>query len=224
MAKPVYETLTDYRRYPEAEMEGRARSFYADIRCRRTVREYADTPVPRSVIEHALLAAGSAPSGANLQPWHFTVVASTALKHRIREAAEVEEREFYNGRAPADWLAALEPLGTDENKPFLDIAPVLIVVFAQRFGTLPDGGRVKHYYVPESVGIATGFLLAALHHSGLVTLTHTPSPMNFLNDICGRPESEKAYLLVVAGYPAADCRVPEHGGLRKPLAEIADWR
>ena len=224
MVQPVFDTLQSYRRYPPAEMQDRAAEFYADIRRRRTVRDYDDAPVPRSVIEHALLAAATAPSGANLQPWHFTVVESAALKHRIREAAEVEEREFYGGRAPQDWLDALAPLGTDQNKPFLEIAPVLIVIFAQRFATLPDGSRVKHYYVPESVGIATGFLLAALHHAGLVTLTHTPSPMNFLNEICGRPDSEKPYLLLVAGYPAADCTVPRHGGLRRRLDEIADWR
>ena len=222
--EPVFDALDGYRRFPPEVMEERAAEFYADLRRRRTVRDFDAAPVPRSVIEHALLAAATAPSGANLQPWHFTVVQEPALKSRIRAAAEVEEREFYNGRAPQDWLDALAPLGTDQNKPFLEIAPVLIVIFAQRFATMPDGSRVKHYYVPESVGIATGFLLAALHHAGLVTLTHTPSPMNFLNEICGRPESEKPYLLLVAGYPAQDCTVPRHGGLRKALSEVADWR
>lgn len=224
MPQPVFDALPGYRRYQPQEMEDRAAAFYTELRRRRSVREYDDAPVPHGVIEHALLAASTAPSGANLQPWHFTVVQDPVLKRRIRQAAEIEEQEFYNGRAPQDWLDALAPLGTDQNKPFLEVAPVLIVIFAQRFATMPDGSRVKHYYVPESVGIATGFLLASLHYAGLVTLTHTPSPMNFLNEICGRPESEKPYLLLVAGYPAQGCTVPRHGGLRKALSEIADWR
>lgn len=224
MSTPILEKLSAYRAYPAAEMEARAAAFYQDMRRRRTVREFADTPVPRTVIEHALLAAGTAPSGANLQPWHFTVIDSQKAKRRIREAAEAEEREFYNGRAPQEWLDALAPLGTDANKPFLETAPVLIAIFGQRFSRSGEGGKVKNYYVPESVGIATGFLLAALHHAGLVTLTHTPSPMNFLNEICGRPADEKPYLLVVVGHPAAGCTVPRHGGIKKKLAEIADWR
>ena len=224
MQQPVFDALVDFRRYQPEEMEDRAAAFYTKLRRRRTVRQYDAAPVPHGVIEHALLAAFTAPSGAHLQPWHFTVVQDPVLKRRIRETAEVEEQEFYNGRAPQDWLDALAPLGTDQNKPFLEVAPVLIVIFAQRFATMPDGSRVKHYYVSESVGIATGFLLAALHHAGLVTLTHTPSPMNFLNEICGRPASEKPYLLLVAGYPAQGCTVPRHGGLRKTLSEIADWR
>ena len=190
---------------------------------RRSVREFSDRPVPRDVIENALRAAGSAPSGANLQPWHFTVVTDAAAKHRIRVMAEQEEREFYDGRAPQEWLDALAPLGTDASKPFLEIAPVLIAIFAQRHGALPDGRLVKHYYVPESVGIATGFLIAALHDAGLATLTHTPSPMGFLNEICGRPENEKPYILLVVGHPAADCRVPAAGGVKKKLDEIANW-
>ena len=218
-----HQKLPDWREYPPAEMSARAAAFYADIRRRRTVRQFAERAVARDVVENCLRAAGTAPSGANLQPWHFTVVESAAARSRIREAAEVEEREFYNGRAPREWLDALAPLGTDAAKPFLATAPVLIAIFAQRFGQLPDGRRVKHYYVPESVGIATGFLIAALHHAGLVTLTHTPSPMNFLNTICARPENEKPYLLLVAGYPAADCAVPVAGGVKKKLDEIADW-
>jgi nitroreductase len=217
------EPLTSWREYPPAEMVTRAEAFAAEIRRRRSVRMFADRPVARAVIEAALAAAGSAPSGANLQPWHFTVIADPAAKRRIREAAEEEERAFYSGRAPAEWLEALAPLGTDADKPFLETAPYLIAVFAQRNGSLADGRPVKHYYVPESVGIATGFLIAALHHAGLATLTHTPSPMGFLNDICGRPANEKPYLLLVVGYPAADCQVPVAGGLRKPLAEIANW-
>lgn len=220
---PPHQDLPDWREYPAETMIARAEAFHADLSRRRSVRAFAERAVPRAVVEACLRAAGTAPSGANLQPWHFVVITSPAARDRIRAAAEAEEREFYNGRAPAEWLAALAPLGTDASKPFLSTAPVLIAIFAQRFGELPDGRRVKHYYVPESVGIATGFLIAALHHAGLVTLTHTPSPMNFLNAICGRPEHEKPYLLLVAGYPAAGCQVPVAGGIKKPLAEIADW-
>jgi len=220
---PPHEPLPAWREYPPDEMIARARGFHADLVRRRTVRHFAARKVPREVVEASLLAAGTAPSGANLQPWHFTVIESAAARTHIRNEAEVEERQFYNGRAPAEWLAALAPLGTDADKPFLETAPVLIAIFAQRHGTLPDGSRVKHYYVPESVGIATGFLIAALHHAGLVTLTHTPSPMNFLNTICKRPEHEKPYLLLVAGYPGEGCEVPVAGGVKKRLDEIADW-
>jgi nitroreductase len=173
------------------------------------------------VIEDCLLVAGSAPSGANLQPWHFVVVSDAAIKRRIREAAENEEHEFYHRRAPQEWLDALAPLGTDEHKPYLETAPYLIVIFAQSYGLLPDGRKVKNYYVTESVGIATGMLITALHHAGLVSLTHTPSPMGFLNEILGRPSHEKPYLILVTGYPAADAVVPEIG--KKPLAEIATF-
>lgn len=223
MEKPIWDKLADYRRYDPAEMERRAAAFYTDIRRRRTVRDFSPEPVPRGVIEQALLAAGTAPSGANQQPWHFAVVGSPAMKRRIRQAAEEEERAFYNGRASAEWLEALSPLGTDADKPFLETAPVLIAIFGQRYGVRADGGKLKHYYVPESVGIATGFLIAALHYAGLATLTHTPSPMGFLNEICGRPDSEKPYILLVAGFPAQDCVVPRHGGLKKPLDEISSW-
>ncbi len=168
-----------------------AEDFREEMRRRRSVRDFAPDPVPPGVIEACLRTAGSAPSGANQQPWHFAVITSPAAKRRIRIEAEREEYAFYNGRAPEDWLDALAPLGTNASKPFLEIAPVLIPIFAQRHGIAPDGGKVKHYYVPESVGIATGFLVAALHHAGLATLTHTPSPMGFLNEICGRPEHEK---------------------------------
>jgi len=218
------EPLSSYREYPQEEMRERARSFHEQMSRRRTVRDFSSRPIDRTVIESCLLAAGTAPSGANLQPWHFTVITDGEIKRRIREAAEVEEREFHSGRAPAEWLEALAPLGTDADKPFLETAPVLIAVFAQRYGLLPDGRKVKHYYVPESVGIATGFLIAGLHRSGLATLTHTPSPMNFLNGICGRPEHEKPYLLLVVGYPAQDCKVPQAGGVKKPLAEFVDWK
>ena len=223
MTNPVLEPLDAYRAYLPEEMIERARIFYEDIKRRRTVRDFSDKPVPREVIEYALLAAGTAPSGANLQPWHFTVITDPSMKRRIREEAEAEEHEFYNGRAPQEWLDALAPLGTDANKPFVETAPVLIAIFGQRSSEGPGGRKVKNYYVPESVGIATGFLIASLHAAGLVTLTHTPSPMDFLNEICHTPENEKPYILLVVGYPAENCTVPVHGGVKKPLEKIASW-
>ncbi|MBL8701784.1 MAG: nitroreductase family protein [Alphaproteobacteria bacterium] len=223
MNRAAFEPLAGHRSYPDEEMIVRANAFHEALRRRRTVREFSERPVPRAVIETALRMAGSAPSGANLQPWHFAVITDPAAKRRIRIAAEAEERAFYDGRAPREWLDALAPLGTDAAKPFLEVAPVLIAIFAQRHGRLPDGRLVKHYYVPESVGIATGFLIAALHDAGLCTLTHTPSPMGFLNEICRRPENEKPAILLVVGHPAADCRVPVAAGIKKPLAEIASW-
>lgn len=204
---------------PPAESEARAQAFLAEMRRRRTVRDFAPDPVPRAVIEAAVLTAASAPSGANQQPWTFACIADPARKARIREAAEAEEREFYAHRAGPEWLEALAPLGTDWRKPFLETAPWLIVAFAQRHGLGPGGRRVKHYYVPESVGIACGLLIAALHRAGLATLTHTPAPMGFLNEICGRPEQEKAMMIVVAGHPAPGCLVPRIG--KKPLDEVA---
>ena len=200
--------LDQYREYPVAEMRERVEAFCADIERRRTVREFSDRPVPRDIIETAIKAAGTAPSGANLQPWHFVVVSGAEAKKKIREAAEVEEREFYEHRASAEWLKALEPLGTDSDKPFLETAPYLVAVFLQKYGRLEDGRKVKHYYPTESTGIATGLLIAALHQAGLATLTHTPSPMKFLNEILGRPTSERPFLLLVVGYPAEDARVP----------------
>jgi nitroreductase len=215
--------LPDYREYPLEEMEARARGFYADIKRRRTVRDFSDKPVSRAIVEQAILAAGTAPSGANMQPWHFAVIENKHIRRRLREEAEQEERDFYNGRAPQEWLDALAPLGTDPNKPFLETAPIVIAIFGQKYSSGADGAKVKNYYVPESIGIATGFLIAALHHAGLVTLTHTPSPMRFLNEICERPLSEKPYMLLVAGFPADGCQVPVHGGKKKPLADIASW-
>ena len=191
--------LAQYREYPLDEMRSRLEAFYQDVNRRRTVREFSDRAVPRDLIETALRAAGTAPSGANLQPWHFVVVSGAETKRKIREAAEVEEREFYEHRASVEWLRALEPLGTDPEKPFLETAPYLIAVFLQKFGELPDGRKVKHYYPTESTGIATGILITALHHAGLATLTHTPSPMKFLNEILGRPKSERPFLLLVVG-------------------------
>lgn len=219
---PRFVPLSTYRRFPEAEMLERALAFRDDLRRRRTVRFFSAEPVPRAVIDACLEAAGTAPSGANLQPWHFVVVSDPDTKRRIREAAEREEHDFYHHRAPPEWLAALEPLGTDEHKPYLETAPWLIAIFARRFGERPDGSKVTHYYVSESVGIATGFLIAALHHAGLATLTHTPSPMGFLNEVLDRPASERPFLLLVAGYPAPGATVPDIA--RKPLAEIATYR
>lgn len=200
-------------------MLSRAKAFEGFMHARRTVRDFSPEPVGREIIEAALRTAGGAPSGANQQPWTFVAIAAPAIKTRIRAAAEDEERAFYGGRAGAEWLDALAPLGTDSDKPFLEIAPWLIVIFQQRWGFGPDGRRVKHYYAPESVGIATGFLIAALHHAGLATLTHTPAPMGFLNQICGRPDHEKAMILLVVGKPAENCLVPAIG--KKPLDEVA---
>ena len=221
MTPPTFDPLPGYREYPAEEMRRRAAAFREEMGRRRSVREFARRPVPREVIEECLGAAGSAPSGANLQPWHFVAVADAAVKARIRRAAEAEEREFYRHRAPPEWLEALAPLGTDEHKPFLEDAAWLIAVFARTRGVGPGGGSLKHYYVQESVGIATGLLIAALHHAGLATLTHTPSPMGFLNEILGRPARERPFLLLVAGYPAAGARVPRVE--RKGLEEIATF-
>ena len=210
-----------YREYPVEEMRDRVERFYRDMARRRSVRDFSDRPVPRDIIETAMKAAGTAPSGANLQPWHFVVVSAADTKKRIREAAEAEEREFYEHRASPEWLAALEPLGTDASKPFLETAPYLIAVFLQKYGRLEDGRKVKHYYPTESTGLATGLLITALHRAGLATLTHTPSPMKFLSEILGRPASERPFLLLVVGYPAEDARVPDIG--RKDLAEFTTF-
>jgi iodotyrosine deiodinase len=221
--RPVLESLPPTKSYGDAEMIDRSSAFYQAIRLRRTVRDFDRRQVPNEVIVNAIKAAGTAPSGANLQPWHFVVIQDAKRKRRIREEAEAEEKAFYNGKAPKAWLEALAPLGTDAAKPFLEEAPVLIAIFAQKFGITPSGAQVKHYYVPESVGIATGFLIAALHDVGLVTLTHTPSPMGFLNALCERPSNEKPMILMVVGYPKAGCQVPVHGGNKKPIEEISSW-
>lgn len=222
MSKPNFVPLATYREYSEEEMRRRATEFRDEMKRRRTVRHYSERPVPRDVLEKCIEAAMTAPSGANMQPWHFVVVSDPELKLRIREQAEAEEREFYDHRAPKEWLEALEPLGTDEHKPYLETAPYLIAIFVQRFGQLPDGRKVKHYYATESVGIAAGMLITALHNAGLVTLAHTPSPMGFLTEILERPESERAFLLLVVGYPASDAKVPTIG--KKPLSEKVDFR
>ena len=215
--------LPDYTEYPVEDMRAQARAFYAQIRRRHTVRDFDDRPVPRDIIETCLMAAGTAPNGANHQPWHFTVIGSPVLKQDIRKAAEVEERAFYDGKAGKEWLDALAPLGTDADKSFLERAPWLIAVFGARRSRSADGKLRKNYYVPESVSIAAGFLLCALHQAGLATLTHTPSPMGFLNALCGRPEDEKPYLLIVTGYPAPGATIPAHALEKKPLDAIASF-
>jgi iodotyrosine deiodinase len=217
--KPLAFTLVD-----EQELLPRAKAFYEAMASRRTVRDYAERPVPRAVIEAAIATAGTAPSGANLQPWHFVAVSADdrQLRRSIREAAEEEEREFYTSRAPREWLDALAPLGTDWRKPFLELAPWLIAIFVKPHGVAADGTVIKHYYAVESVGLATGLLIAALHHAGLATLTHTPSPMRFLNTLLDRPPIERPFLLLVVGYPAPGAQVPDI--TRKALAEIVSWK
>ncbi|MDP6474053.1 MAG: nitroreductase family protein [Alphaproteobacteria bacterium] len=221
MAKYRPRPLTGHVARDGAVMRRRAANFYREVSRRRTVRAFSARSVPRAVIEKCVLSAGSAPSGANMQPWHFTVVSAPAVKRRIRLAAEKEEREFYDGRAPKAWLKALQPLGTDANKPYLETAPYLIVVFQRGYDIDAAGQRIKQYYVTESVGIATGILLTALNHAGLATLTHTPSPMGFLRTLLGRPANERAAMIVVAGYPARHAKVPDIE--RKKLTDIASF-
>lgn len=216
-----------WRRYPDmddAQRIAAARNFYDTIATRRSCRAFADTPVPRAAIEWAIRAAGTAPSGANHQPWHFAVVESATGKAAIRSGAEAEEREFYAGKAGEEWLRALAPLGTDADKSYLEIAPWLIVIFGQRRGGLNPGDDFQNYYVTESVGIATGLLLTALHAAGLATLTHTPNPMKFLNTVCARPDTEKPVMIVAVGHPALDATIPLHALSRKPLEAISSWR
>jgi nitroreductase len=215
--EPKFVPLQGFPEYSEQDMRRRAADFYAEMENRRTVRQFSERPVAREVIEYCLRAASSAPSGANMQPWKFVVVSDPDLKLQIRKVAEQEEHEFYTRRATPEWLEALAPLGTDEHKPYLETAPYLIAIFVERYGKLPDGRKVKHYYAVESVGIATGILITALHHAGLASLTHTPSPMGFLNDILERPENEKPFLLLVVGYPADQAMVPRIE--KKPFAE-----
>ena len=198
-----------FEEFSENEILKRSEKFYDLMKQRRTVREFSDKPVPKEVIENCIKVAGTAPNGANMQPWHFVVVSDKNIKKKIREAAEEEEKLFYSQRAPQEWLDALAPLGTDENKPFLETAPFLVVIFSKKYDVLPDGRQVKNYYTSESVGIATGMLITAVHNAGLASLTHTPSPMNFLNEILNRPANEKPYLVLVVGYPAEDAKVPD---------------
>nr|WP_300526754.1 nitroreductase family protein [Maricaulis sp.] len=209
--------------YPPEQMLSRITDFTTDLKRRRTVRDFDDRPVDRAIIEQAIQAAGSAPSGANHQPWHFSVIVDADKRKALREAAEAEERAFYEGKAGDEWLEALRPLGTDADKPFLETAPVIIAVFAQKRGGVSVEDSKKNYYINESVGIACGFMLAALHQAGLVTLTHTPNPMRFLNEVCDRPLDEKAYMLIVAGHPTPDATVPEHALIKKSLDDISGW-
>ncbi len=221
MSSESFVPLNDFPTYSDEPMAERAAAFYEAMRTRRTVRDFSSQPVPLAVIEDCVRTAATAPNGANMQPWHFAIVADPTVKRRIRLAAEEEERAFYSGRATDEWLQALAPLGTDANKPFLETAPYLIVIFAQSYGVDADGQRIKHYYVQESVGIATGLLIAACHNAGLATLTHTPSPMQFLGDILGRPANERPYLILVVGHPAEDALVPKI--TKKSLSEITSY-
>ncbi len=221
MLKANFHPLSSYIEYPIEEMKQRAIAFRKEMQRRRTVRNFSDRPVPREIIEECLITAGTAPNGANLQPWHFVVVSDSKVKREIRVAAEQEEAEFYHRRAPKEWLDALAVIGTDEHKPFLEIAPYLIAIFGKNYSQLPDGRRVRNYYVNESVGIAAGMLITAIHTAGLVSVTHTPSPMGFLNDILHLPPDEKPFLLLVVGYPSEDAQVPMLK--KKSLDEIATF-
>lgn len=222
MSKKKLIPYNDYKEYPVKEMRKRARSFYEKMSRRRTVRNFSDRPVPREIIKDCIRTAGTAPNGANKQPWHFVAVSDPLVKKKIREAAEEEEREFYERRATDEWLEALEPLGTDPHKPFLEKAPYLIAIFSERYGIKENGEKETHYYVKESVGIATGMLITAVHNAGLTSLTHTPSPMGFLNDILDRPDNERPFLLLVVGYPEEDVKVPDIS--KKSLDEIASFK
>ena len=215
--------LTDYIEYPAAEMLNRSEQFYADIKRRHSIRSFSDRPVSQRIIENCIKAAGTAPNGANHQPWHFVAIHSQEVKTQVRQQAEAHERGFYEGRGGDEWLGALKPLGTDADKPYLEKAPWLIAIFSQKNSEKDDGNKQTNYYVHESVGIATGFLINALHHCGLVTLTHTPKPMSFLSKICKRPDNERPYMLLVVGYPEEGATVPLHAQNKKPLDEILSF-
>jgi nitroreductase len=221
MSEKNFRLLTEFREYPVKEMKTRAIDFYSDMKRRRSVRRFSERSVPREIIENCLRAASSAPSGANLQPWHFVVVSDSAIKQQIHQSAENVEREFYSGESTKRWVEDLEHLGTNDQKPFLLTAPYLIVIFAQRHGLKPSGEQRKHYYVSESVGIATGMLITAIHHAGLVSLTYTPGKMGFLNEILSRPTNEKPFMILVVGYPETDTQVPDIQ--KKSLDEISTF-
>lgn len=221
MGEYKFKALDSYREYPADEMISRSEKYYNEMNRRRTVRTFSGKTIPAGVIENCLKAAGTAPSGANKQPWHFAVVSDPEMKRKIREEAEKVERDFYSGKAPDEWLDALEPLSTNADKPFLEKAPCLIVIFEKKWDELPDGSKEKNYYTKESIGIATGFLIAAIHNAGLVSLTYTPSPMGFLNEILSRPVNEKPFLVLVVGYPEQNTEVPDLK--RKSLNQIAEF-
>ncbi len=215
--------LSDYKELPESEMRKQAQQYYEEIKTRHSVRHFSDKPVPRDIIETCIKAAGTAPSGANHQPWHFVCVEDREVKHKIRMEAEEEERSFYAGKAGESWLNDLEKMGTDDHKPFLESAAWLIVIFLKRSSVKDDGSKQKNYYMNESCGIATGFLINALHRAGMATLTHTPAPMTFLSDVLERPANERAYMILVAGYPSDDAVIPLASTRKKPLAEVATF-
>lgn len=215
--------LSDFIEYPEGEMLSRSQDFYDLVKRRHSIRSFSDRAVDKQIIENCLKAAGTAPSGANHQPWHFVAISSSDIKKQIREQAEFHERGFYEGRAGEEWLAALKDLGTDADKPYLEHAPWLIAIFSQKKGGITAGDKNTNYYVHESVGIATGILITALHNAGLATLTHTPKPMSFLNKVCQRGDNERAYMLLIAGYPANNATVPAHAQVKKDLADIANF-
>jgi len=219
--KPKFEKLNDFPSFELSEMIKRSKEYFDFMNKRRTVRTYSPKKIPIAIIENAIKTAGTAPSGANMQPWHFAIVIDSDIKRQIRIEAEKEEKEFYNTRAPKEWLDALRQFGTNEKKPFLETVPYLIVVFEKKHEVNADGSKIKHYYTKESVGIATGMLISALHNAGVATLTHTPSPMNFLSKILKRPDNEKPYLIVVAGFPDENTKVPKIN--RKKLSEIATF-
>lgn len=221
MIVPEMIPYTSYREYPEPEMIRRSEEYFLDSVRRRSVREFSDRHVHRAIIENCIKSALTAPSGANMQPWHFVVVTDSTVKSRIRLEAEREEHEFYHSRAPKEWLDALAPLGTDESKPYLETAPYLIVIFQQLYGLTQDERKVKHYYATESVGLAAGMLITAVHNAGLASLTHTPSPMGFLNEVLGRPANEKAFLILVVGYPATDAKIPRI--TKKAFHDVVTW-
>ncbi|WP_371373913.1 nitroreductase family protein [Thalassotalea aquiviva] len=223
MKKHEHIPLSDFIEYPTAEMLHRSEQFFNDIKRRHSVRQFSTKAVDKAIIENCIKAAGRAPSGANHQPWHFVAISTAEVKQQIRQQAELHEQGFYAGRAGEEWLTALKPLGTDANKPYLEHAPWLIAIFSQKRGGVSPDDEKTNYYVHESVGIATGFLINALHHSGLATLTHTPKPMSFLNKICQRNDNERAYMLLVVGYPAADATIPVHSTQKKSLADIATF-
>jgi nitroreductase len=215
--------LEDFITYSDDEMERKALAFFQHMKSRHSIRKFSDQEVPKSIIENALSAAGRAPSGANHQPWHFVAISSQNVKQQIREQAEQHERRFYAGSAGDEWLEALKPLGTDADKPYLETAPWLIAIFSQKKGGLEEADQKQNYYVHESVGIATGILITALHTAGLATLTHTPKPMSFLTKICERPDTERPYMLLIVGHPAKDASIPEHATKKKSLAQISTF-